>query len=123
MNFIYKLIKKILKVIAYLPIIWKDEDYDYSYLLTLMAFKINRMRKRNESVKFYEGHEKDALVMKEAEDIIARIQADKYTDNEFDRNMPNSKLKNLNFKHAKIRSKDLSRLSYILTFELEKWWD
>jgi hypothetical protein len=123
MNFLSKLINKTLKVLAWIPVLWEDEDFDYSYLLTIMAFKIRRMRERNEKIQFYEGHEKDALIMKEAEEIIERIKADKYTDNEFYRNMPKAKLQKLELKNYKMREKDLARLAYILTYELEKWWD
>jgi len=33
------------RLIAWTPILWKDKDWDYSYLLTMMQFKMNRMSK------------------------------------------------------------------------------
>jgi len=34
---------KIRKIIAWLPLLWEDEDWDYSFLLKIMRFKIARM--------------------------------------------------------------------------------
>lgn len=39
-----RFINKILKICAYLPVLWRDEDWDFSYLLDLIKFKLNRMR-------------------------------------------------------------------------------
>lgn len=39
-----RFINKILKICAYLPVLWRDEDWDYSYLLDLMKFKLNRIK-------------------------------------------------------------------------------
>lgn len=40
-----KYFKKIKKIIEYIPILWEDEDWDISYLLTLISYKVNRMAK------------------------------------------------------------------------------
>lgn len=43
----YKLMNfvgKIVKIIQWLPIIWKDEDWDYAYLLILLQYKLKRMK-------------------------------------------------------------------------------
>lgn len=37
-------IEKIIKIIKYLPVLWKDEDWDFEFLLLLIKFKITRMR-------------------------------------------------------------------------------
>lgn len=41
---IKKLVRKLIKVIAFIPIIWKDEDWDFSYLLQLMLTKLAFMK-------------------------------------------------------------------------------
>ena len=38
------------------PIIWADRDFDYSFLLIIMKFKIQNMQRRTLMVP-YEGHE------------------------------------------------------------------
>lgn len=42
---ITKIIEKIIKIIQYIPILWRDEDWDYEYLLDLISFKLNKMKK------------------------------------------------------------------------------
>lgn len=39
-----RFIGKIAKICAYIPVLWNDEDWDYSYLLDLIKFKLNRMK-------------------------------------------------------------------------------
>lgn len=39
-----RFIGKIAKICAYIPILWNDEDWDYSYLLDLIKFKLNRIK-------------------------------------------------------------------------------
>ena len=36
--------KKIKKIIQYIPILWKDEDWDFEYILILLKFKLNRIK-------------------------------------------------------------------------------
>lgn len=38
------LIKKIKTIISYLPVLWKDEDWDYFYLDALLLHKLKRMK-------------------------------------------------------------------------------
>lgn len=42
-HFIYKLGRFIKRLFMYLPILWKDEDWDYGYLYNLIEFKLKRM--------------------------------------------------------------------------------
>ena len=37
---------QVVRVFQYIPVIWKDEDWDYEYLLELMDYKLGRMEKR-----------------------------------------------------------------------------
>ena len=36
---------KIIKIFQYLPLLWKDEDWDFQYLLDLIEFKLKRIKK------------------------------------------------------------------------------
>ena len=40
-----KFFKKIHKICEYMPVLWKDEDWDFDYLLELIEFKAKRMSK------------------------------------------------------------------------------
>ena len=37
--------RRIKRLIAWFPIIWKDEDWQHEYLFKIMQFKISRLRK------------------------------------------------------------------------------
>lgn len=41
---IKKFINKIVKICKYLPILWKDEDWDYEFILILLKHKLQRTR-------------------------------------------------------------------------------
>lgn len=41
---IKRFFNKIIKIFAYLPILWEDEDWDFEYLLVLIKYKLSRMR-------------------------------------------------------------------------------
>lgn len=48
LNYLFRIyikrpISKIIKIFNYIPILWKDEDWDYSYLLDLVDYKLKRM--------------------------------------------------------------------------------
>lgn len=43
--FFHDLINGIKNIFIYLPIIWKDRDWDYLFLLDLISFKLKRMQK------------------------------------------------------------------------------
>ena len=40
-----KIVLKIKKIIEYIPVLWKDEDWDYAYLLELIKYKASMMKK------------------------------------------------------------------------------
>lgn len=48
MNFI----KNIIRVIQWAPIIWRDRDFDYNFLLNLMDYKLERMARHFETHRF-----------------------------------------------------------------------
>lgn|SRR5574344_2581398 len=67
---IKRLFNKIIKIFQYIPLLWEDEDWDYSYLLELIKFKLKRMR--NNLEEYYIGGN--------GERIEVRKQIDKTLD-------------------------------------------
>lgn len=43
---LHKFYEKIKKIIAYLPLLWQDEDWDYDFLIKLIQFKLLRMKNK-----------------------------------------------------------------------------
>jgi len=73
--------RRIKRFIAWFPIIWDDEDWDYAYLYEIMRFKISRMRKEIDSNKRHIGYEKNVRYMKIAEELLHRMSfSDFYFD-------------------------------------------
>lgn len=71
---IRKVIKKIKKIIDYIPILWNDEDWDFEYLLLLLRFKLNKIK---DCI-----HENDIIVKHEQREIFIGInQAMNHIDN------------------------------------------
>src|ERR1700722_4007252 len=65
--------RRVKQTIAWIPVLWKDEDWDYVYLFEVLRFKISRMRQEIEKNKRYLGYEKNVRDMKIAEGLLARM--------------------------------------------------
>jgi hypothetical protein len=63
------------KMPAYLKLLWRDEDWDYSFLLDMMRLKLTRMKKEHEEDEIHAGNLKRA---REIAIIIGHL--DRYTD-------------------------------------------
>lgn len=73
--------RRLKRLIAWLPIIWKDEDWDPKHLFEVMRFKISRIRKEMESNKRHSRWQEDVRDMKIAEDLLSRLgSSDFYYD-------------------------------------------
>lgn len=65
-----RFVRNIRRIIEYLPIIWRDRDFDYQYLLDLMQYKLERM------FKFFKSNHamsEDAKLL--ADDMLSVIEA------------------------------------------------
>lgn len=51
-----RLLKRIRNIIRWLPVLWKDEDWDYSYIYNILKFKIQNVAKYT---KKYSQHTND----------------------------------------------------------------
>ena len=65
--------RRIKRYIAWIPVLWKDENWDYAYLFEIMRFKISRMRKEIERNKRHVGYKEDLRQMKVAEELLRRV--------------------------------------------------
>lgn len=69
---LYLLCHRLRNIVAWLPILWHDEDYDFTYTLRILRFKFKRLRQHMEQHTF----------IAHAEDVIAELaQADVYLRN------------------------------------------
>ena len=55
-----RIIRNIIRVIQYIPVIWNNYDWDGGYLLELMLYKLKRMKKCLKG-----GHSVDEVIEKQ----------------------------------------------------------
>lgn len=75
-------IRKIKKVIEWLPLIWRDEDWDFCYLLYLMRYKLQRMSKCIGDVKII-SHTEDVVAELAKADVLLRNVIEEDPDDEW----------------------------------------
>lgn len=70
--------ESIKQLIAWIPILWKDRDWESRDLYIIMKFKISRMRKLLERCSIHHSHADDIRHMKIAEELLDRLIKDDY---------------------------------------------
>jgi hypothetical protein len=72
------------RVLAYVPVIWSNEDWDYSYILRLLRYKIWRTRHHIAKHRIHVNWEKDVESMDSVIIILDRIIEDDYCKEDWD---------------------------------------
>jgi len=131
-------------LIKYFKIIWNDRNWDHTFFLEIMRFKLNLISKEFSKVKHYEGWEEDVVNMKFALEILDRLIAEDYECPEqkeyYDevlKNMNLTEMSNRTTEERKINLENLKKwaeyseiekqndyldLFNILKEHLDKWW-
>lgn len=114
---------KIKRIVSWLPILWADRDWDHSFLLEIMAFKLRRM-----AVNQREDY---AGSMREAAALCTRMAGEDYYPHPDPLFMP--RLKPWLFKGTGefsacyyedyMYAQDLERLGLLFKKYLRCWWD
>lgn len=81
---IRKLFERIQRVVQYIPVIWKSEEWDQDYLFDLMIFKIKRMTKYHQKRKRYVGWERTVDRMNLFCKLLKRVKEDYYELEKYD---------------------------------------
>jgi hypothetical protein len=71
-------VRRIKRFWGWLPILWKDEDWDYVYLFEIMRYKISRIRKDIERVDRHTDCQETIKTMKEVEELLTRQSFSNY---------------------------------------------
>lgn len=74
------LLRRVSNIIAWLPILWADRDWDFAFLLRIMRFKISRMRRHHQKYGL-STYKRQALIerkMRTCELLITRILEEDY---------------------------------------------
>ena len=133
------LITRIRNIIRWIPFLWEDRDWDYSYIDKILLVKIRHMRQRTEKLKMFVGYEINVKWMRICENLLENLIEGVYWDDKYD-NAPLN-IRNMKFNcqcdyyinnaknHAsgfpsEIREIKARRLLYkILDYKITHWWD
>lgn len=131
----YNLKNGLPNIIEYLPIIWHDRDWDYSYIDRLMRFKLNKMANKMEK-----HTSKDPAIkqLRFCVKLLDRLIADDYIHPDFEKTFNERSTsdiltgKNKNFTdedfskwmkyEAYLREKDRCVLENIMKKHMTGWW-
>jgi hypothetical protein len=100
-------------IFKWLPVVFFDRWYDYSYLVKIMQFKIHDMYYHFENYGHFIGNKKTAKQMLICSILLKRIEEDNY----FKNSCYNVKKSNYS------QSNDMEYLFKIMNKHLLAWWD
>lgn len=64
---------------SWFPVIWRNRDYDHSYIYTILVEKLKRQAKYIEDKKYHVGYDKDVRNMRTCISLIEKINSDFYS--------------------------------------------
>lgn len=77
---IISIIKSIKNIFRWIPIIWRDRDWDHTFLYEILRFKLSNMEECLRNHSHYVNSEKDADRIKICVNLINRLMNDEYHD-------------------------------------------
>lgn len=117
----YKVYNGVKNLIKWFKIVWKDRDYDQSFIFDVLKFKIENTANYTESRKWFVGWENEVSRMRTCVKLIQRIQDDFY-------NMEHMDFEDRKFTFVPTEDKDengdcyYSMESEVLRDELEEYF-
>ena len=76
-----RIITKIRKIISWIPILWRDEHWDGSYMFNILEYKLTRMYKfftSSKSVTNWDTHKSELKALRICIEILKRKREDFY---------------------------------------------
>ena len=116
---------KLKKVAEWLPVIWRQADWDQSYLYELLAYKFERMERRSlkSCLANWETQNRDYLICK---NLMRRLRANEYIDYGLDDYTlhPYFKSKRGIIQHESLMQKqDKELFCKLFLRKVDTWWD
>ena len=74
-----KLLSRIIHIAKWIPVLWKDNDWDYEYLLRIIKFKLECMREYHRNYGHTKDHNKIADEIHKCVLVLNRIIEDDYS--------------------------------------------
>jgi hypothetical protein len=74
--------RRIFRILAWLPVIWNDRDWDYNYLLTIISFKLKRLGDTIDKNAIILAHRSVAIDIMLVRKLIHDFQEKDFTEKE-----------------------------------------
>lgn len=84
-----RLLDRLHNVWRWLPIIWKDRDWDHHFIFEILKFKLNNVANQLESTQWFVGYEREVQRIRLCIRLIELIQDEKYQIDAHDARMSN----------------------------------
>jgi hypothetical protein len=116
-------VRKLKRIIKWIPILWHDEDWDYFFLYTILQKKLETMRDytlqqdRNTDSKYV------ASRMQTAINLIEKIKTEAYIDGFLDMHESGGFNKEQLDKAIKKHDRAKALLFNFLNHNISHWWD
>jgi hypothetical protein len=124
-DFYYMIRDGVTNLIEYLPIIWKDRNFDFNYLFILMQYKLKKLEKHHREYGVSKDKDRYANEIKLCINLLERIIKDDYlliVDKPYKINF--NKGSKRKYDHADyLREQDLDLLFKYMRKHVEGWWD
>jgi hypothetical protein len=112
--------KRISNLIRWAPIIWNDQDWDYSYIYNILKHKLIFMSEHMYNNGYHALSKQDADRMMLCVRLIDKIQDEEYMDKLINNdNITLEDIQKAGDKHNKAKK----LLFKILEQNIERWWD
>lgn len=72
-------------LIDFAPVVYQDRDFDWAYLIQLMEFKLEKMRKFHKTEAHYVGTERNVKRLAVMVELCKRIRLKDYSEEEFNK--------------------------------------
>ena len=136
-------------IIRWIPIIYKDRDWDYFFFMNIIQFKLKNMEKFFKEYGVSVNSERDAREMRKCILLLDRIMEDNYCDREYnkldkkwgkviidngklcrskiiseeDEKQERKEIKRLIERENSLKNQDMDLLFKILRKQIFSWWD
>ena len=113
-------IRKIKNIIRWLPVLWKDSDWDYYYIFEILKNKLKFQSEHFRKFGYHESSERDAEKMTLCARLIDKVQNESYMDELIGKDDFTAKdIDNALNKHDKAKR----ILFKLLEENIEQWWN
>ena len=117
---IRRVIRRTKNLFRWLPVIWRDEQWDYHFIFEILKYKLTIMSEYIRKNGHHTSAEYDADRMMLAVRLIDKVQNEEYIDELIDyNNLTKEIVDKADAKQAKAKR----ILFKLLENNIEKWWD